>query len=90
MKQGGAVNMGLTDATTYYVRNVTSSTISFHPTALDATNNTNITPLTSTGSETHYINSLGAAIFNDSAGAITINITSGGNTPSIRNGAKSG
>lgn len=89
MKQGGAVNMGLTDATTYYVRNVTSSTISFHPTALDATNNTNITPLTSTGSETHYINSLGAAIFNDSAGAITINITSGGNTPSIRNGAGS-
>ena len=87
MKQGGVVNMGLTDATTYYVRSVTSSTISFHPTALDATNNTNISPLTSTGSETHYINSLGAAIFNDSGGAVTLNITGGGSTPTVRNGA---
>jgi len=85
-QQGGSVNIGLTDDTTYYVRAVTSSTIAFYTTAANAIANTNRIDLTSTGAETHYINSLGAAIFNDSSGAIVINVSGDGNTPTVRNG----
>lgn len=52
---GGSVSVGLTSASYYYARAVAVNQISFHPTALDATNNTNKINLTSTGSETHIL-----------------------------------
>lgn len=54
-KSGGSVSMGLTNEAYYYVRSVAVNQLSFHPTALDATNNTNKINLTSTGAETHIL-----------------------------------
>lgn len=87
MKQGGSVDIGLTNDTTYYVRAVTSSTIAFYTSSANAIADTSRINLTSTGTETHYINSLGTAIFNDSGGEVTLNIAGGGTIPTIRNGA---
>ena len=84
-KQGGSVNIGLTDNTTYYVRAVTADTLGFYTSAANAIADTSRIALTSTGSETHYINSNSAAVFNNSGGAIIINISSG-DVPTIRNG----
>lgn len=90
MKHGGAVNMGLTDNTTYYVRAVTADTLGFFESKHEAVNNLNITPLTSTGAETHSIYSMNAAIYNNSGGAITLNVTNGGTYPlSVRNSSTS-
>jgi hypothetical protein len=86
MKQGGTANIGLTDNTTYYVRAVSSSTIAFYTSSANAVADTSRIALTSTGSETHYINSMDAAVFNDSGGSVTINVTTG-TTPTIRNGS---
>jgi hypothetical protein len=83
--QGGSVTMGLTDGTLYYVNAQSSTTLSFHTSSADATADTSRVDLTSTGTETHYIYSAGAAIYNNSGGAVTINVTSGGSAPSIRN-----
>lgn len=85
-KQGGSAAIGLTDATTYYVRAVSSSTLAFYTSSANAIADTSRIALTSTGSETHYINSIDAAIYNNSGGAITLNV-SGGTTPTIRNGS---
>lgn len=85
MKQGGSVNMGLTDDTTYYVRAVDANTLAFYTTVANANADTSRINLTATGSETHYINSMDAAVFNSSGGAVTINVTDG-DTPTIRNG----
>lgn len=89
MKQGGSAAIGLTDTAIYYVRAVSSSLLSFYDTAAHAIAGgaTGRSDLSQAGTETHYINSLGAAIFNDSSGAITVNISGGGTTPTIRNGA---
>lgn len=86
-KQGGTANIGLTDATTYYVRAVTANTVAFYTSSANAIADTSRIALTSTGSETHYINSLQAAIFNDSGGAVTLTISGGVSSPTIRNGA---
>lgn len=83
--QGGSVNMGLTDGNLYYVRAPSTTTLSFYPTKADATADTNIIALTQSGSETHYIYSAKADVYNNSGGAITINVINGGDTPSIRN-----
>lgn len=85
MKQGGSVNMGLTDDTTYYVRAVDANTLAFYTTVANANADTSRINLTATGAETHYINSMDAAVFNSSGGAVTINVTDG-DTPTIRNG----
>lgn len=85
-KQGGSAAIGLTDVTTYYVRAVSANTIAFYTTQADAIADTSRIALTSTGTDTHYINSLKAAIYNNSSGLVTLNITDG-DTPSIRNGA---
>ncbi|GEM_PF-2798807 len=90
MKHGGSVNMGLTDNTTYYVRAVSSSTLAFYESKYEADNDSGRIALTSTGSETHYIYSMNAAIYNNSGGAITLSVTSGGTYPlSVRNGSGS-
>jgi hypothetical protein len=83
--QGGAQNMGLTDGTLYYVNAQTATSLSFHTTSADAIADTNKVALTSAGGQTHYIYSAAAAIYNNSGGAATINITNGGTTPSVRN-----
>lgn len=54
-KDGGTAAVGLTDGTTYYVRNISSTTLTIHPTAADAIANTNIQSLTTNGSETHKL-----------------------------------
>jgi hypothetical protein len=85
MRQGGVSNIGLTDDTTYYVRAVDTNTLAFFTTVANAVANTSRINLTATGSETHYINSMDAAVFNSSGGAVTINVTDG-DTPTVRNG----
>ena len=83
--QGGAVTMGLTDGTLYYVNAQSTTTLSFHTTKADAIADTNKVNLTSSGTETHYIYSAKADVYNDSGGAVTINISNGGDVPTIRN-----
>ncbi len=85
-KQGGTQAIGLTDGNLYYVRNESSTTITLYDTAAHAIAGgaTGRADLTSGGSETHYIYSAGAAIYNNSGGAVTLNISAGGTTPSIR------
>jgi hypothetical protein len=85
--QGGSQNVGLTDGNLYYVRSESSTTITLYDTAAHAIAGgaTGRQDLTSGGSETQYIYSAAAAIYNNSGGAITINIVDGGDTPSIRN-----
>jgi len=89
MKQGGTAAIGLTDNTTYYVRAVTVDTIAFYASENNALTDTSRIALTATGTETHYINSLDAAIYNNSGGAVTLNILDNGTVPSIRNGSGS-
>ncbi|OGK29876.1 hypothetical protein A3F32_01890 [Candidatus Roizmanbacteria bacterium RIFCSPHIGHO2_12_FULL_42_10] len=82
--QGGAQNIGLTDGALYYVNSQTATTLSFHTTKADAIADTSRVNLTSVGSETHYIYSAKADVYNNSGGVITINVLSGGSTPTIR------
>jgi len=84
-KMGGSAAVGLTDGTTYFVRAVSTTTLAFYTTAANAIADTSRIALTSTGSDTHHIYSPTAAVYNNSGGAITINVTGGGDTPSIRN-----
>lgn len=83
--QGGTDTIGLIDGTLYYVRADSSSLLGFFPTSADATNNTNRIALSDgAAGQTHYIYSAAAAIYNNSGGAVTINVTNG-TSPSIRN-----
>lgn len=84
--QGGIQNIGLTDGTLYYVNAQSATTLSFHTTKADAIADTSRVDLTSGGSETHYIYSAKADVYNNSGGAVTINV-SGGDTPTVRNGS---
>jgi len=88
-KQGGSVNMGLTDSTTYYVRAVSANLLAFYTSVANANSDTSRINLTATGTETHYISSMDAAVYNNSGGAVTINVVNGGDTPTIRNGSGS-
>ncbi len=82
--QGGSVTMGLTDGTMYYINAQTTTSLSFHTTKAFAIAGTPKVDLTSTGSETHYIYSAKADVYNASGGAITINVSNGGDVPTIR------
>ena len=84
-KHAGTAAMGLTNSTLYYVRAVSTTTLAFYTSAANAIADTSRIALTSTGTETHSIYSANAAIYNSSAGSITLNISGGGGTPSIRN-----
>lgn len=84
-KMGGSVNVGLTDGTIYYVRAVSTTELSFHTSASNAQFDILRIALTSTGSETHHIYSATAGVYNNSGGAVTLNVTGGGSTPSVRN-----
>jgi hypothetical protein len=52
---GSTLPTGLSETTQYYARNVSSTTITLHPTAADATGNTNIVDITAVGSGTIWI-----------------------------------
>ncbi|MBI5044639.1 MAG: hypothetical protein HZC02_01825 [Candidatus Levybacteria bacterium] len=85
--QGGTAPTGLTDGNLYYVRSESSTTITLYDTSAHAIAGgaTGQADITATGSGTQYIYSAAAAIYNNSGGAVTINVTNGGSTPSIRN-----
>lgn len=83
-KQGGTQTIGLTDGTLYYVNSINATQLSFHTTKAAAIAGTPKVDLTASGSETHYIYSAKADVYNNSGGAVTINITNGGTTPTIR------
>ncbi len=84
--QGGTAPTGMTDGTLYYVRSESSTTISLYTSSAQAIagGSPGQVDITATGSGTQYIYSAAAAIYNDSGGAVTINV-SNGSTPSIRN-----
>lgn len=85
-KQGGTAAVGLTDGNLYYVRNESSTTITLYDTSAHAIAGgaTGRVDLTSAGTETHYIYSAGAAIYNNSGGLVTLNVSGGGTAPTIR------
>lgn len=77
--------VGLTDNTVYYIRSASANTISLHVNEGDAVNNQNLVNLSDgAAGQTHKIYGANAAIWNDSGGLVTINVTTG-STPSIRN-----
>lgn len=83
--QGGTDTIGLTDGTLYYVRAITADALAFYPTKADALADTNQIDLSDgSGGETHYIYSAKADVFVDASGSTTINITNGGDIPTIR------
>jgi hypothetical protein len=86
--EGGTDSVGLTDLAKYYANAQSTTTVSLHRSRENATSDTNRIALSdgSTG-ETHSLYSGKAAIFNDSGGSVTINVTNGGTSPSIRNGS---
>lgn len=86
--QGGTDTIGLTDGNLYYVNAVTADTLSFYDTKANAiaggaTGRVNLSD--GSGGETHYIYSAKADVYNNSGGAVTINVTGGGDTPTVRN-----
>ena len=83
--EGGAASVGLTDGALYYVRNLSSTTLSLHLTPSAASADVRRVNLTASGAETHSLYSGDAAIYNSSGGLVTINVDSG-TTPTIRNG----
>jgi len=86
-KEGGADNVGLTNAAKYYVHVLSTTTFSLHVTKAAALANSSKIDLSDgAAGQTHSIYSSKATIFNDSAGVVTIGCTAGSDTPSIRNG----
>jgi hypothetical protein len=84
---GGTETIGLTEGTVYYVRALTTTTLSFHTSAANAASDTARVDLTASGvgnGEVQSLYSANASIINDSAGAVTIDVVRG-DTPSIRN-----
>lgn len=85
--QGGTAPTGLTDGNLYYVRSESTTTITLYDTSAHAIAGgaTGRADISVAGSGTQYIYSAAAAIYNNSGGAVTINVTDGGTSPSIRN-----
>ena len=76
---------GLSQDRTYFV-NVVGNVMSLHENEGDAINDNAPVSLTAgTGNETHALWPANAAIFNSSGGLITLNVSGGGDTPSVRN-----
>jgi hypothetical protein len=84
--EGGVASVGLTDGAKYYVNVITTTTLSLHRSRQNAVGDTNRVNLTASGAETHSLYSGRAAVFNDSAGSITLSVAGGGDSPSVRNG----
>lgn len=89
-KHGGTAAIGLTDGNTYYVRAVTTDTLAFYESEYEAVNDSGRISLTKNGTETHYVYSMNAAIYNNSGGSVTLSITNSGTYPlSYRNSSSS-
>jgi hypothetical protein len=83
--QGGSDTMGLTDGNLYYVRAVTADSLAFYTTKANAVADTSRVGLSDgAAGQTHYIYSAKADVFVDVAGAVTIDVTGSGDTPSVR------
>ncbi len=86
--QGGTESPGLSDSTRYFVRNLSTTTLSFHTSSADAISDTARVDLTASGGgsgETWELYSGYAVVFNDAGKTITLNV-SDGDTPTVRNG----
>ena len=83
--ESGIENIGLVDGDKYYVNVADTDTVTVHLTKSAAIAGSSAINLTTSGSETHALYSSKAAVFNNSVGAITINVNAG-STPSVRNG----
>jgi hypothetical protein len=87
--EGGSETIGLTNGNKYYVGVISDTTFSMHLTrsaAIAGTSKVNLTASTLGNGETQAIYGAHAAVFNDSAGSVTINATNSGDVPSYRNG----
>lgn len=83
---GGTDTIGLTDGNLFYVRRTAANTYQIHLDAAAAlTNNAAINLNDGATGEAHSLYSARAAIFNNSGGTVTIQVSGGGSTPSIRN-----
>jgi hypothetical protein len=84
--EGGTDTIGLTDNALYYVRRTAASTYQVHENNAAAIHNVGAINLSdgSTG-EAHALYSARAAIYNNSGGTVTLQISGGGTTPTIRN-----
>jgi len=86
-KEGGTDSINLTDATKYYVNVASGTTFTVHLTrAAGVAGSSAITLADGSGGEIHSFYSSKAAVFNDTAGAVTINVSGSGDSPSVRNG----
>ncbi len=87
-REGGTDDIGIADGAKVYANAQTTTTISLHRSREDAVADANRLALTSAAGpgETQSFYSGKAAVFNDTGGAITINVNSG-STPSVRNGS---
>lgn len=81
-----SLDASLADGALVYVRAVTADSVSLHWTRYAAENNLDKIPL-ATGStgETHSLYSADAALVNNTGSAMQVNVTNGGNAPSVRN-----
>ena len=86
-KRGGSAAIGLTDGTMYWLRATGASTVYVYDTKTNADTGgaTGRQNLTASGSDTHWFEPGYAAVYNDSGGSVTINITGTGSVPTIRN-----
>jgi hypothetical protein len=85
--EGGTDTIGVTHGNKYYVNVASTTTFTLHLTRAEAIAGTPDINLTdgATG-ETHSFYSAKATVFNDTGGAVTINVSGGGDSPSFRNG----
>lgn len=87
--EGGTAIGGLTDQTLYYLRADDANNVGVFLTREAAETNTNRIALTAGSSETHKFYSANAAFFNNTGGAVTVNVLNGGVAPTVRNSAGS-
>jgi hypothetical protein len=85
--EGGSDSIGLIDGYKYYVNVASTTTFTVHYTRAAAVAGSSDIDLNQGGTgETHAMYSGNAVVFNDSGGAVTINVLNGGDGPSVRNG----
>ncbi len=91
-KEGGTESIGLTDDALYFVAAVDDATFTLHNTPQDAADSLRQIDLTPSGGgngELHAFYSANAAVHNSSGSSITLNISGGVTSPTIRNSAGS-
>jgi hypothetical protein len=87
--EGGSDTIGLLDGYKYYVNVASTTTFTVHDTRAAAVAGSSDIDLNQGGTgETHAMYSGNAVIYNNSGGAVTINVLNDGDGPSIRNGNK--